>query len=407
MVAIALGILTTRWIVGLILQLRNASQAIAQGDLNQSVEISGINELEDLSQVFNQMAGQLKTSFENKEQLVQERTKELSQALTDLQTTQQELVQSEKMAALGQLVAGIAHEINTPLGAIRASISNITSGLESALAQLPQVLQKLSLPQQTEFNALLNAACQPHPYLSTRETRKLKRTLAQELATYNIENPEALADTLVQMGITENLMQFLPLFQNEHGALVLETANNLSSQFRNSENINLAVDRAAKIIYALKSYARQDTSGSKIMAKITDNIDIVLTLYHNQIKQKIELIQNYQPVPDILCYPEELSQVWTNLIHNAIQAMNYKGVLKINVFQQEQFVVVQIVDSGMGIPLEIQEKIFEPFFTTKPAGEGSGLGLDIVSKIIKKHDGSIEVASQLGETTFSIYLPID
>ena len=407
MVAIALGILTTRWIVGLILQLRNASQAIAQGDLNQSVEISGINELEDLSQVFNQMAGQLKTSFENKEQLVQERTKELSQALTDLQTTQQELVQSEKMAALGQLVAGIAHEINTPLGAIRASISNITSGLESALAQLPQVLQKLSLPQQTEFNALLNAACQPHPYLSTRETRKLKRTLAQELATYNIENPEALADTLVQMGITENLMQFLPLFQNEHGDLVLETANNLSSQFRNSENINLAVDRAAKIIYALKSYARQDTSGSKIMAKITDNIDIVLTLYHNQIKQKIELIQNYQPVPDILCYPEELSQVWTNLIHNAIQAMNYKGVLKINVFQQEQFVVVQIVDSGMGIPLEIQEKIFEPFFTTKPAGEGSGLGLDIVSKIIKKHDGSIEVASQPGETTFSIYLPID
>ncbi len=405
--AIVLGILTTRWIVGLILQLRNASQAIAQGDLNQSVEISGINELEDLSQVFNQMAGQLKTSFENKEQLVQERTKELSQALTNLQTTQQELLQSEKMAALGQLVAGIAHEINTPLGAIRASISNITSGLESALAQLPQVLQKLSPPQQTEFKALLTAACQPHPYLSTRETRKLKRTLAQELATHDIENPEALADTLVQMGITENLMQFLPLFQNEHGDLVLETANNLSSQFRNSENINIAVDRAAKIIYALKSYARQDTSGSKIMAKITDNIDIVLTLYHNQIKQKIELIQDYQPVPDILCYPEELSQVWTNLIHNAIQAMNYKGVLKINVFQQEQFVVVQIVDSGMGIPLEIQEKIFEPFFTTKPAGEGSGLGLDIVSKIIKKHDGSIEVASQPGETTFSIYLPID
>lgn len=405
--AIVLGVVTTRWIVGLILRLRDASQAIAQGDLNQSVEISGINELEDLSVVFNQMAGQLKTSFDNKEQLVQERTKELSQALTELQTTQQELVQSEKMAALGQLVAGIAHEINTPLGAIRASINNITSGLESALAQLPQVLQKLSPPQQTEFNALLTTACQPHPYLSTRETRKLKRTLAQELENHGMENPDALADTLVQMGITENLIQFLPLLQNEHSALVLETANNLSSQFRNSENINLAVDRAAKIIYALKSYARQDTSGSKVRAKITDNIDIVLTLYHNQIKQKIELIQNYQLIPDILCYPEELSQVWTNLIHNAIQAMNYRGVLKINVWQQEQFVVVQIVDSGVGIPLEIQDKIFEPFFTTKPAGEGSGLGLDIVSKIIKKHGGSIEVASQPGETTFSIYLPID
>ena len=405
-VAIALGIFTSRWIVGLILKLRNASQEITAGNLEQTVNIAGVTELEDLSQVFNQMAGQLKTSFDNKEQLVQERTKELSEALEDLQTTQRELIQSEKMAALGQLVAGIAHEINTPLGAIRASITNIISGLEASLNQLPQLLQKLSPSQETEFISFLTAACQVHPYLSTREVRKLKRDLTQELETYGMEDPDALADSLVQMGIVENLTDFLPLLRSEHGESVIETANHLSSQFRNSENINVAVDRAAKIIYALKSYVRQDTSGEKVMAKITENIDIVLTLYHNQMKQKIELIQNYQPVPEILCYPEELSQVWTNLIHNAIQAINSKGTLQINVFQQDQSIVVQVIDSGVGISPEIQEKIFEPFFTTKPAGEGSGLGLDIVSKIIKKHGGSIAVSSQPGQTAFSVFLPI-
>jgi len=405
-VSIALGIITTKWIVGLILKLRDASQAIAQGDLDQSVAISGITELENLSQVFNQMAGQLKTSFENKELLVQERTQELSQTLENLQATQKELVQSEKMAALGQLVAGIAHEINTPLGAIRASISNISSGLETSLTQLPQLFQQLSSLQQTEFIAFLTAACQTHPYLSTREARKLKRSLVEELDSQSMENAEALADNLVQMGMTQNLSAFLPLLRSDQGTLILATVNQLSSQVRNSDNIKVAVDRAAKIVYALKSYARQDSSGEKVSVNITDNIDVILTLYHNQIKQKIELIQNYQPVPEILGYPEELSQVWTNLIHNALQAMNYQGTLQIKVFQQENSVVVQVSDSGTGIPLEIQQKIFEPFFTTKPAGEGSGLGLDIVSKIIKKHGGAIEVASEPGQTTFSVFLPI-
>ena len=406
MVAIALGILTTRWIVGLILKLRDASQAIAGGNLEQSVAISGVTELEDLSHVFNDMAGQLKTSFENKELLVQVRTQELSQTLENLQVTQKELVQSEKMAALGQLVAGIAHEINTPLGAIRASISNISSGLETSLTQLPQLFQQLSSLQQTEFIAFLTAACQTHPYLSTREARKLKRSLVEELDSQSMENTEILADNLVQMGVTQNLSTFLPLLRSDQGSLVLAIVNQLSSQVRNSDNIKVAVDRAAKIVYALKSYARQDISGEKVPVNITDDIDIILTLYHNQIKQNIDLIQNYQPVPEIFGYPEELSQVWTNLIHNALQAMNHKGTLQIKVFQQENSVVVQISDSGTGIPLKIQQKIFEPFFTTKPAGEGSGLGLDIVSKIIKKHGGAIEVASEPGQTTFSVFLPI-
>ena len=160
------------------------------------------------------------------------------------------------------------------------------------------------------------------------------------------------------------------------------------------------------IVFALKSYARQDNSGQMTRANITDGIDVVLTLYHNQLKQGIEVIKNYESVPEILCYPEELNQVWTNLIHNAIQAMGDRGKLTITVTEQNNGVLVQITDSGAGIPAEIKDKIFTPFFTTKPAGEGTGLGLDIVSKIIDKHRGTIEVESEPGNTVISVWLPV-
>ncbi len=164
-----------------------------------------------------------------------------------------------------------------------------------------------------------------------------------------------------------------------------------------------------------------------IEANVADGIDVVLTLYQNQLKQGVEVVKNYQDVPLIRCSPDELNQVWTNLIHNAIQAMENRGKLAIEVFQQNnlqlpttearaagdpstgseaRFVVVQITDSGPGIPKEIQDRIFEPFYTTKAAGEGSGLGLDIVRKIVEKHQGQIAVESQAGKTTFSVLLPI-
>lgn len=134
---------------------------------------------------------------------------------------------------------------------------------------------------------------------------------------------------------------------------------------------------------------------------------MVLTIYHNLLKQGIEVIKNYGKVPAILCYPEEVNQVWTNLIHNAIQAMNNKGKLEIAVAEQNQHVVVILTDSGCGIPDKILARIFEPFFTTKPAGEGNGLGLDIVRRIVDKHQGKIEVESEPGRTTFSVWLPIE
>lgn len=139
---------------------------------------------------------------------------------------------------------------------------------------------------------------------------------------------------------------------------------------------------------------------------LTGGIETVLTLYQNQMKHGIEVIRNFEELPSVLCYPDELNQVWTNLVHNAIQAMENKGTLQIDVRSRNDRAVVTVTDSGNGIPDEIRERIFEPFFTTKPAGEGSGLGLDIVRKIIEKHRGEIRVESEPGKTAFSVILPI-
>lgn len=332
---------------------------------------------------------------------------ELTTTLQQLQATQEELIQSEKMAALGQLVAGIAHEINTPLGAIGGSVENIADFFTDKLEELPKFLQQLSPERERDFFTLLHTSTQQPNTLSTREKRQFKRALTQQLEEKAIENADNIASILVDLGIYDTIEPLLPLLKDPQSKTLLNTAHRLASVQKSTKTISTATHRAAKIVFALKSYARYDATGEKVEANIIDGIETVLTLYQNQFKQGIEVSKHYDnSLPCILCYPDELNQVWINLIHNALQAMNNKGTLTINVVQENTRVVISITDSGKGISPETQSKIFEPFFTTKAIGEGSGLGLYIVKKVIDKHVGAIEVESMPGQTTFTVSLPI-
>ena len=267
-------------------------------------------------------------------------------------------------------------------------------------------LQQLSSQDMKQFFLLLDWATKPKGTISTREERQLRRKLEQSLTEQGFESSYKLADTLSKMHIDESLEPILPLLKNPAATFIINSAYQLAGIQNNSRNISLATERAAKIVFALKTYIHQDNSDSKTKCDIRESIDLVLTLYHNQIKRGIEVIKNYEPIPEISCYAEELTQLWSNLIGNAIQAMNYQGTLNISTKEQDNYVVVEIEDTGSGIPEDIQEKVFEPFFTTKAPGEGSGLGLHIVQQIIEKHQGMIKFSSEIGYTKFSVCLPI-
>jgi signal transduction histidine kinase len=336
-----------------------------------------------------------------------QKAEELTKTLEELKTTQSQLIYQEKMSSLGQLVAGIAHEINTPLGAIQASASNTNKALEEALSQLPQLLHSLNLQQQNDFFALLNQALQSKPIITSSEKRPLKKALVNQLQENGIEAARDIADLLIDIGIYQEIEPFLLLIKSDDADWILQLAYNLTRLQSNNRTILMAVERASKVVFALKTYARCDRDSPKQLVQVTQGLETALELYRNPIKNGIELKQDYQPLPSIWCYPDELIQVWTNIIHNGIQAMKGKGTLAIATFQHDGYIGIEFTDSGCGIPREIQAKIFAPFFTTKPAGEGSGLGLNISQKIIEKHQGQIEVNSQPGQTKFRIWLPID
>lgn len=358
------------------------------------------------------LASQVAISIENAlfynsmEKKVAERTAELQEALADLQRSQQHLVESEKMAALGQLVAGVGHEVNTPLGAIKSSIGNIEGSLQGTLSQLPLLFRILDADQQQDFMDLLSHSLEKSAVLTTREEREIRKLLEEELKGHGIENTRNLANIFMKLNILKGVDPFIPLLKNEKADFIFDTAYKLCDLRSNAANISLAVEKAAKIIFALKNFARSDQSGEMIKAGLKDGLETVLTIYNNQIKRNTTLVTEYEDLEEIYCFSDELNQVWTNLIHNALQAMDYSGVLTIKLGKVDDYQRVVIQDNGPGIPADIIDKIFTPFFTTKKAGEGSGLGLDIVKKIVDKHHGRIEVASSAGEgTAFSIFIP--
>jgi signal transduction histidine kinase len=349
----------------------------------------------------------LESRVEARTQALHNKNKSLAQAIQKLKIAQHELVQSEKMSALGRLIAGVAHEVNTPLGAINASAHNTSIALQEVLLDLPIFCEMLSETEQHTFYEVLHEALKAKPFLTSSERRPLRKSLTQQLQQHQIANARGMAERLLDIGLYEGVEKYIAFLQTENVDWSLQLLYNLTRLQTNSRNIQTAVDRASKTVFALKSYARFDHSGQKRCVVLTEGIETVLELYHNQLKRGIQLQREYHFTVPVWCYPDELIQVWTNLIHNAIQAMSEQGTLTIQVVQEQQKALVRIVDTGSGIAPEISEQIFQPFFTTKSVGEGSGLGLSICKQIMDKHAGDIQVQSQPGETIFSVWLPLE
>lgn len=341
------------------------------------------------------------------EERVRQRTSELESALRELSAAQQQLVLSEKMAALGQLVAGVAHEINSPLGAIKGSA-------ETLLEALPQLVQHFAqIVGDSQWEAIAAALrwlyeyfLKPdRPVLTSKEERALRKRYIAQLEAHGFSDADGIARRIVESGIiVDDLSPLFPFLHHAQGMEVLYLLGQLKLQL---ENIVLAANRTRKTVFALKSYAHTTDHSKPTLTRLDESIETILTLYQNQLKQGITVTTDYDAhVPPLYLYADEIGQVWTNLIQNAIQAMQGQGELHIEVRLEGENVSISFTDSGPGIPPEILPRIFEPFFTTKPKGEGTGLGLDICRRIVEKHHGRITVESQPGRTRFTVLLPL-
>ncbi|MCS6905907.1 MAG: AAA family ATPase [Bacteroidia bacterium] len=345
------------------------------------------------------------------EQKVEERTQELNSALANLQAAQEQLIATEKLAALGQLIASIAHEMNTPLGVLNGASTNLKNSLPFLLQQLPFLITCLP-PEQIElFTQWLLYSAEPNATtLSGIQERNIRKNLTQILSQLPISSPAYYAQELIRAGILDIPAKFWPLFQKEptYTEQLLNTAAQVGKVHNNLHSMQIAISKMEKIIFALKNYIYQSPASQAQLINLVENIELILTLYRTQLS-KVELQKNFPPSLSslsIYAYPDELGQVWTNLIQNALHAMNNKGTLSISLEKDEKQVYVSFTDSGIGISQEHISKIFTPFFTTKPMGEGSGLGLYVVKKIVDKHKGHITVSSQPGKTTFTVALPL-
>lgn len=309
------------------------------------------------------------------------------------------------MASLGQLISGIAHEINNPIGAILASSQNLEDCLVESRKLFPAITEIfLSMSKECieEFFLLIKDSLEKKSFLLGLDRRKKRQEMFLLLQESNLNTD--LDDTLVEMGITD-ITPYKLVMNHPQIKLLLKFALQEVFAYRNIATIQMSVERSSKIIYALKNFTRFESDAKMKITQISTTIETVLAIYNNHLKNT-EVIKKYIHDEAIYCYPEDLIHLWTNIIYNALQAMKFQGRLTIQIQKENNFISVAITDSGEGIPLEHQEKIFEPFFTTKPQGEGSGLGLDIAKKIVDKHQGKINVSSELGLTTFTIYLPI-
>ncbi|MCC5946648.1 MAG: tetratricopeptide repeat protein [Bernardetiaceae bacterium] len=338
-------------------------------------------------------------------QKVLQQNQELENTLERLKRTQAQLIESEKLAALGQLVASIAHEINTPLGVIQSSNSHLQKSIENSLTKLPEFIQSLSEEEQKDFSTFWQKAAAQENLLDSRALRSIKYDLEETLESQSIVAADTIADLLTDMGMHEAYKDFPALWQSPHALSIFQMAYQLSGVQRSANNLHEATARAASVVRAFKTYSKKHSAEQKEKVDINSTIETTLMLYQNQIKKGIEVEKNLPPLPEIYGYPDEIFQIWTNLIQNAVQAMEGKGRLEVSTKSEGNNIQICFKDSGKGLDKETAGQVFDAFFTTKEGG--TGLGLDIVKKIVEeRHNGKIWLESEEGKgTSFFVSLP--
>ena len=353
-----------------------------------------------------------KNSFQDLEQRNPEFIQRLIGYMTErarsFATTQMQL---EKVSALGKLSAGIAHELNNPASAINRISHELTNRLFLNIELTEKLLGQNINPDYIKYfrNIIESKDNSQKQKLSALQRMNKEDQLMNWLEAKGLPVDQLVVQTFTEAGFSgedlENLDHNIPA---ENLAQILVWIENLLSSQRIIKDLEEASTRISNLVGAIKSHVHMDRTNEKQATDIHKDMENTLTLLGHKLREKnISVKKNFCEDPiDVPAYIGELNQVWTNIIDNAIYALNKDGELTIETTCDAKNVYVKIIDNGPGIPAEILSRIFDPFFTTKKVGEGTGIGLDLVKRIIKHHDGEIKVHSKPGRTEFLICLPI-
>ncbi len=329
-----------------------------------------------------------------------------------MRNTQAVIGERQRLSALGRLTAGLMHELNNPAAAtVRATASLRTrvAGMRHKLAMLadgriaPVQLKKLAELQESVIERAAKA-----PELTALETSDREDELSDWLDEHDVAGAWDLAPVFVAGGLDVECLD--EIAGNVEPGLLDGSLRWIAYALETEQlmtDIEDAGNRISSLVAAAKQYSQLDRASHQWI-DVHDGIISTLILFKHKMGDNVKIVKEFdRTLPKIPAHPAELNQVWTNLIDNAVQAMNGEGTLTIRTFREGDCVVIEIGDTGPGIPANLQRRVFEPFFTTKPVGEGTGLGLDISYRIVvNRHRGDLRLTSQPGDTRFRVLLPL-
>jgi signal transduction histidine kinase len=317
--------------------------------------------------------------------------------------------QRDRLASLGKLSAGLAHELNNPASAAKRATSqlrDILKKIKSASLELGR--RDLTSSQKAEIERMEASFTLPEVVPPDALTiSDLEDQIDSLLRSHGQNDLWMLAAALARRNIQPEALEslFASLEADTARAALVRIAASVEVATLLHE-IESSTSRISDLVGAIKEYTYMDQAAIQNV-DVVKSLEITLTILNHKLKQGVAVQRDYQRVPLLVnSFGSELNQVWTNIIDNAIDAMGGKGELRVRTYREDACVVVEIGDNGPGISAEVQPHIFEPFFTTKRVGEGTGLGLDTVQRIVKKHRGTIQVSSKPGDTRFRVWLPL-